>query len=126
MVIARGERCLVLLNRFPYASGHLMVLPTRHVGDFTALDADELTETMQLAQHSVRILTDVMAPSGFNIGLNVGQAAGAGIDEHLHLHVVPRWPGDTNFMPVLNHTNVLPQALAATRDELVARWTAPA
>jgi ATP adenylyltransferase len=122
LVIARGDRCFVILNRYPYASGHLMVLPARHVGELGLLDQEEMTEAMALVQHSVRTLNEVMAPNGFNVGLNLGQAAGAGIDEHIHLHVVPRWLGDTNFMPMLAGTHVLPQALAATRDALVARW----
>lgn len=122
LVIARGAHCFVMLNRFPYASGHLMVLPARHVGDLDLLDHDEMTEAMAFVQHSVRALKKVMSPNGFNVGLNLGQAAGAGIDEHIHLHVVPRWLGDINFMPMLAGTHVLPQALAASRDELVARW----
>lgn len=122
LVIARERSCLVMLNRFPYASGHVMVLPARHVGDFTLLDQAELLDAMRLVQRSVTVLAEVMSPDGFNVGVNLGQAAGAGIDEHLHWHVVPRWVGDTNFMPLLADTNVLPQALQATREELSARW----
>lgn len=102
-----------------------MILPIRHVGDLTALEHDELAEATELVQRSMRILSEVMSPDGFNAGLNIGEAAGAGIDEHLHLHVVPRWLGDTNFMPILADTRVLPEALGATRDELAARWAAP-
>jgi ATP adenylyltransferase len=118
LVLDRGRRCLAMLNRFPYASGHTMVVPYRHVGDLQTLGEEEMGEMMQLAQRMVRVLTAVMSPEGFNIGLNIGEAAGAGIAEHLHLHVVPRWAGDTNFMPVLAGTHVLPQALDATRDAL--------
>ncbi|HWE10962.1 MAG TPA: HIT domain-containing protein [Solirubrobacteraceae bacterium] len=120
LVLDRGRQCFAMLNSFPYASGHTMVVPYRHVGDLLSLGQEELGEIMQLAQRIVRALTAVMSPEGFNIGLNLGEAAGAGIAEHLHLHVVPRWAGDTNFMPVLAETNVLPQALEATRDALAA------
>jgi ATP adenylyltransferase len=120
LVIDRGRRCLTMLNAFPYASGHLMTLPLRHVGALEALESDELTELMSLAQRAVRALREVMRPHGFNLGVNLGTAAGAGIDEHLHLHVVPRWEGDTNFMPLLADTRVLPEALDATRKRLAA------
>jgi ATP adenylyltransferase len=118
LVVERAERCFTMLNAFPYASGHLMTVPFRHVGAFEALEERELSEMMSLAQRSITALTEVMEPEGFNLGLNVGAAAGAGIDDHLHLHVVPRWSGDTNFMPVVGDVHVLPQALTATRDAL--------
>ena len=120
LVLERGAHCFAMLNAFPYASGHAMVVPYRHVGDLLALDEPESAELMALARRSIRALIKVMSPEGFNLGLNIGEAAGAGIAEHLHLHIVPRWAGDTNFMPVLADTHVLPQALAATRDALVA------
>jgi ATP adenylyltransferase len=120
LVLDRGRQCFAMLNRYPYASGHAMVVPYRHVGDLQTLGDDELAGIMQLAQRTARALTAVMSPEGFNIGLNIGEAAGAGIAEHLHLHVVPRWTGDTNFMPVLADTHALPQALDATRDALSA------
>jgi ATP adenylyltransferase len=120
LVLERGERCFTMLNAFPYASGHAMVLPYRHVADLLMLDEDEVREMMLLTQRGQRALTAVMSPQGFNIGLNIGEAAGAGIAEHLHLHIVPRWAGDTNFMPVLADTHVIPQALEATRDALTA------
>lgn len=119
-VIARGETCLTMLNSFPYAPGHLMVAPYRHVGDLDRLEDGELAEIMQLARDGVAALGKAMGPDGFNLGLNLGAVAGAGIAEHLHLHVVPRWSGDTNFMPVLADTSVIPQSLQATRDLLAA------
>jgi len=120
LVLERGERCFTMLNAFPYASGHVMVLPYRHVADLLDLDEAEVGELMGLARRSVRALRAVMSPEGFNVGLNIGEAAGAGIAEHLHLHIVPRWTGDTNFMPVLADTHVIPQALAATGQALVS------
>lgn len=119
-VLERGRRCFAMLNAFPYASGHTMLVPYRHVADLLALDQDELDDLLHLTRRSVRALTAVMSPEGFNVGLNLGEAAGAGIAEHLHMHVVPRWAGDTNFMPVLADTHVLPQALDAARDALTA------
>jgi ATP adenylyltransferase len=120
LVVERGERCFSMLNAFPYASGHVMVLPDRHIADLLDLDEDELHELMALTRRSVRALRAVMSPEGFNVGLNIGEAAGAGIAEHLHLHIVPRWAGDTNFMPVLADTHVIPQALEATRQALAS------
>jgi ATP adenylyltransferase len=107
--------CFTLLNAFPYAPGHLMVAPRRHVSELEALDDRELLELMQLSRRAILALRRAMSPDGFNVGLNLGKVAGAGIADHLHLHVVPRWDGDSNFMPVLADTNVLPQALEATR-----------
>lgn len=117
--IDRTEHCLTILNAFPYAPGHVMVAPVRHVGALEDLGADEMLETMQLAQRAIRAIRQAMTPDGFNVGLNLGKVAGAGIADHLHLHVVPRWSGDANFMPVLADTDVIPQALGATRDVLV-------
>jgi ATP adenylyltransferase len=119
LVVARGDRCLALLNRFPYASGHLMVSPQRHVGELEDLDHGELTELMALTRTCVLGLRGSMRPDGFNVGLNLGRSAGAGIAAHLHQHVVPRWDGDTNFMPVVGKTGVVSQSLDATRDVLV-------
>jgi ATP adenylyltransferase len=120
LVLERGERCFTMLNAFPYSSGHAMVLPDRHVADLLDLGEEEVDELMGLARRCIRALRAVMAPEGFNVGLNLGEAAGAGIAEHLHLHIVPRWSGDTNFMPVLADTHVIPQALEATRDLVTA------
>lgn len=118
-VIERGARCLTLLNAFPYTPGHVMVAPHRHVASLEALDDDELLELMTLARSAIGALREAMMPAGYNVGLNLGTVAGAGIADHLHLHVVPRWDGDTSFMPVLADTHVVPQALAATRQVLV-------
>lgn len=120
LLVERGESCFTVLNAFPYASGHVMVAPYRHVDGLEDLDDGELLELMHLTRRALRALRDAMSPDGFNAGLNLGVEAGAGIADHLHMHVVPRWRGDTNFMPVLADTRVLPQALAATREALVA------
>lgn len=110
-VIRRGSTGLVLLNTFPYNTGHLMVAPYRHTGEIDELGDDELLELMRLAAWSRRILREAMHPDGCNWGLNLGRSAGAGIVDHLHLHVVPRWTGDTNFMPVTAATKVMPHSL---------------
>lgn len=111
LVIARSKSCFALLNSFPYTGGHLMVVPYREVPDFHGLVEDELLDLMLLLRRCQTALTEVMKPDGFNIGVNLGQVAGAGIASHLHVHIVPRWKGDTNFMPVLAETTVLPEAL---------------
>lgn len=113
-VLFRGEAAFVLLNAFPYNTGHLMVAPGRHIGELDELTADERHELMDLTTHSVEILREAMAPHGFNVGMNLGRVAGAGIPGHLHVHIVPRWGGDTNFMPVVGQTKVLPEMLAET------------
>ena len=110
-VITRARTCFAVLNTFPYTGGHLMVVPYRQTADLNDLTDDEMTDLLRLARRCQNALTKVMHPDGFNIGLNLGKVAGAGILEHLHLHVVPRWQGDTNFMPVLANTTVVPQAL---------------
>jgi ATP adenylyltransferase len=112
--IDRSERCLTILNAYPYSPGHVMVAPVRHVGTLEELTPDEMLETMQLARRSILAIRQAMNPDGFNVGFNLGKVAGAGIADHIHLHVVPRWSGDANFMPVLADTNVIPQALYAT------------
>jgi ATP adenylyltransferase len=117
--IDRTEQCLTMLNAYPYAPGHVMVAPVRHVGDLDELTESEMLDTMRLARRAILAVRRAMTPDGFNVGLNLGKVAGAGIADHLHLHVVPRWNGDTNFMPVLGDTNVIPQGLAATRDVLL-------
>ena len=118
LTVGGSERAFALLNRYPYTSGHTMVAPRAHVGDLAALDAGTLAEMMALAQRVVRALQQVYAPHGFNLGLNLGEAAGAGITDHLHLHVVPRWRGDTNFMSVNADVRVLPENLAETQAKL--------
>ena len=122
LVVHRGERAFVLLNRFPYSSGHLMVAPVRHTGDFAGLADEEAIELHRLAAQAQTALVDIYAPDGFNLGWNLGRVAGAGVLDHVHLHVVPRWSGDTNFMPVLADVKVLPEHLAETRRRLAAAW----
>jgi ATP adenylyltransferase len=111
LVIARGRSVFALLNRYPYTGGHLLVVPYREVADLAGLTDDELLDLMHLARRCQEALRRVMHPDGFNLGMNLGRVAGAGILEHVHLHIVPRWNGDTNFMPVLADTTVVPQAL---------------
>ena len=118
MVVFRAEYSFVILNAYPYISGHLMVCPYEHVGDISLLDKKTLNEMMELCVKSKEILADVMNPDGFNIGFNLGASGGAGLEEHLHMHIVPRWIGDTNFMSVLGNTKVVPQALRETADLL--------
>lgn len=122
LVVHRGERAFVLLNKFPYASGHLVVAPYRHGAGFTELDDAEALEAHTLAANGMAALTTVYAPEGYNLGWNVGRAAGAGIPGHAHLHVVPRWAGDTSFMPVLADVRVLPEHLVETRKKLADAW----
>lgn len=110
-VIARDRTCFAMLNSYPYSGGHLMVVPYKQVADFSELTDGELLDLMKLTRRCQNALKKVMKPHGFNVGLNLGQVAGAGIAEHLHIHVVPRWNGDTNFMPVLANTTVIPEAL---------------
>ena len=123
LVVWRGERVFAILNRYPYNSGHLMVAPFVHTGDLTTLDEPVAAELMHATQHAVTILETEYRPHGFNIGMNQGSVAGAGIAPHLHQHVVPRWGGDTNFMPVVARTKVLPQLLRETRDLLAGAWS---
>lgn len=110
-VIARDRTCFVLLNKYPYAGGHLMVVPYKQTPDLQGLTDDELMDLMKLARRCQQALSRVMKPDGFNFGINLGKCAGAGIIEHLHIHIVPRWNGDTNFMPVLANASVVPEAL---------------
>jgi len=117
-ILYQGRRAYVILNAFPYNSGHLMVVPHRHVARPEQLTDEERLEVFHLMTAAMQAVTDVYRPEGYNAGMNLGRAAGAGIDDHLHLHVVPRWVGDTNFMPVLGETKVLPEDLTATYDRL--------
>ena len=110
-IVVRERTCFALLNRYPYNGGHLMVVPYKEVPDLNGLTDDELTELWKLVRRCSNALTAVMKPDGFNIGINLGKVAGAGIAEHLHIHIVPRWNGDTNFMPVIANTGVVPDAL---------------
>jgi ATP adenylyltransferase len=120
LVVARGRTCYALLNAYPYNGGHLMVVPCREVKDFHGLTDDELLELMQLLRRCQSAVQRVMRPDGFNIGVNLGKVAGAGIVEHLHVHLVPRWNGDSNFMPVIAQTSVVPEALRDTAAKLRA------
>jgi ATP adenylyltransferase len=122
VVVRRGREAFVLLNKFPYASGHLMVAPYRHVGDFVELTDVEALEVHRLAGQGIGALAQVYEPQGFNLGWNLGRVAGAGVTDHVHLHVVPRWLGDTNFMPVLADVKVLPEHLAESRRKLAEAW----
>ena len=124
LVVHRGPRAFVLLNRYPYSSGHLMVAPHRHEAELGELSAEEALEVHRLAATAVGVLAETMRPQGFNLGWNLGRVAGAGIVDHVHLHVVPRWAGDTNFMPVLADAKVIPEALEETRRRLAAAWPA--
>jgi len=118
LIVARGSQAFVILNKFPYNNGHLMVVTSRHVGRLADLSADERDELMALTQASEVALARVYQPHGFNIGLNLGKPAGAGVLDHLHVHVVPRWNGDTNFMSVVGETRVLPEELPTTAGRL--------
>jgi ATP adenylyltransferase len=124
-LLARGEVSFVLLNAFPYNPGHLMAAPYRHVGDYEELRPDELAEMMAFAGRAIRAMREESGPHGFNLGMNLGQVAGAGIADHVHLHLVPRWGGDTNFMPVVGQTKVLPELLGETWQRLRPHFSAP-
>jgi ATP adenylyltransferase len=124
LVVARGDTVYAVLNLYPYNSGHLMVVPFRHVADYTDLTDDETAELATYTKQSMQVLRDVSNAQGFNIGMNQGSVAGAGIAPHLHQHIVPRWGGDTNFMPVVARTKVLPQLLGETRTLLAEAWPA--
>jgi ATP adenylyltransferase len=117
-ILHRGERAFVILNAFPYNGGHLMVAPFRHTADLESLSPEEQIEIFSLTRLSVSLLRAAYQPDGFNIGMNLGKVAGAGVADHLHMHVVPRWTGDTNFMPIVAETKVLPESLDQTYDRI--------
>jgi ATP adenylyltransferase len=119
-VVYRGQSVVVMMNLYPYNTGHLMVIPQAHVSTLADVAAEAQFEMMALTTYFTELLSQLMNPDGFNIGLNIGRAAGAGIDDHLHLHLVPRWNGDSNFMPVIGETRVLPEELDDTYDKIVA------
>lgn len=114
LILARGEHCFVIMNAYPYATGHLMVVPYAHLDRLTDLTSEATVEMMELARTAQTVLADAMGPHGFNLGMNQGSAAGAGIEDHLHLHLVPRWSGDTNFMTSTGDVRVMPQSLEET------------
>jgi ATP adenylyltransferase len=118
LIVHRGRLAFVIVNKFPYNNGHLMVVPNRHVPRLADLASDELVEFIQVTQLAERVLTGVYDPQGLNLGLNLGKAAGAGVLDHLHMHIVPRWSGDTNFMSVVGETRVLPEELPRTAERL--------
>lgn len=120
LVVARRKCAFLIMNRYPYAVGHMMAVPYKKTADLAELTDAERLELFELAEHAQRILREVCRAEGFNIGLNLGQCAGAGVADHLHLHIVPRWPGDNNFMPVLADTRVMPEALDALYVKLAA------
>ena len=122
LVVARGDKVYAVLNMYPYNPGHLLVCPYRHVADYTELDEEETAELAAFTRRAMRVVRHASSPHGFNIGMNQGSIAGAGIAAHLHQHVVPRWDGDANFMPVIGRTKVLPQLLGDTRTMLAKAW----
>ena len=122
LVVRRGGLAFALLNRFPYSSGHFMVAPYRHVGVYGELTNDEVLEIHRLATQGIAALGELYKPDGYNLGWNLGRIAGAGVVDHVHLHVVPRWEGDTSFMPVLADVKVMPEHLTETRRRLAAAW----
>lgn len=123
LIVHRGVVAYVVLNLYPYNAGHLLVCPYRHVADYTDLTDDETAEVAELTKHSMRVVRRVSQPHGFNLGINQGNIAGAGISAHLHQHVVPRWGGDANFLPVIGQTKTIPQLLGDTREIFAAAWT---
>ena len=118
LIVARGRLSFVILNLYPYNNGHLMVVPNRHVPNLASMEPDELAELMQLTRRSEIVLTEAYRPQGINVGINLGRPAGAGVADHLHVHLVPRWNGDTNFMTVVGNVRVVPEALDATKAKL--------
>ncbi len=118
LIAHRGDRCFVILNKYPYTNGHLMVAPFEHLATIQNLPPETVAEMMALAQRAISILESKYEPHGYNVGFNQGRVAGAGVEHHIHMHVVPRWGGDTNFMPVLADTRVMPQTLEQTYDAL--------
>ena len=122
----RGERCFVMLNAFPYTNGHVMIAPYEHTADLTALDDATSLELVKTTHRALAALADTYSPDGYNVGLNLGEVAGAGVADHVHLHVVPRWSGDTNFMPIVADTRVMPQSLSDSQTALRAAFSGKA
>lgn len=121
-VIARGENVIVAMNKYPYTHGHLLIIPCRHEADWTKLTTAEISELGLLTQRGLRALAKAFSPQGFNLGVNLGKAAGAGIEQHVHQHIVPRWIGDFNFMPLLSETKVISEHLSSTYDKVKKAW----
>ena len=121
-ILFRGDKNFVIMNSYPYNPGHLMVAPYRHVANLEELNDEERHEHFNMVSQSVRLLKEIFNPTGFNIGMNIGRVAGAGIDDHIHTHIVPRWQGDTNFMPVIADVRVMPEALAETYNKLKGKF----
>jgi len=119
LLLYEGKFCYIIMNKYPYTSGHVLVIPFRHVCDMEETTAEERVEMMELTALCVKVLKKAFAPEGFNIGMNLGKVAGAGVDDHLHIHIVPRWLGDTNFSTVLGEVRVIPEDLAETRNTLL-------
>lgn len=122
LIVARGTTAYVVLNLYPYNAGHLLVCAYRHVADLTELSEEERNEIFDLSAHAMKTLRKVSSPAGFNLGMNQGAISGAGVAEHIHQHIVPRWSGDVNFMPIIGQTKVLPVLLSQTREELAKAW----
>jgi ATP adenylyltransferase len=122
LIVVRGEKSFVILNRFPYTSGHIMILPYKHVPRLNDLDAETRAEMIELVNRGTQVLQEIYNPQGFNIGINIGEAAGAGIEEHIHIHIVPRWSGDTNYMTSIGKTRVVPEPLDETYRQVKSVW----
>ena len=122
LIVARGKTAYVVMNLYPYNAGHVLICANRHVADLTDLNDDERNEILELSAHAMKTIRKVSGADGFNLGMNQGAVSGAGVADHIHQHVVPRWGGDSNFMPLIGQTKVLPQLLAETRAELAAAW----
>jgi ATP adenylyltransferase len=118
LILTSGRLCFAIMNLFPYTTGHCMVAPYRHIGDFTELSTEELSEIMTMTQSILSAIKPALKPEGFNVGFNLGEVAGAGIADHLHMHIVPRWKGDTNFMPVLGEVHIISEHIEKTRDKI--------
>ena len=118
LILLRGEKSFIIMNRYPYNNGHLMIAPKRHVGDLLQLSDGELVEMAEMVKLAIKALKSEYNPDGFNIGLNLGRAAGAGLEDHLHIHVIPRWVGDTNFMPIISETKTIPELLTDSYSRL--------
>ena len=122
LIVARGDRAFVILNRYPYTSGHIMIVPLNHVGTFEKMDEETCTEVMRLIRQGISALDRVYKPDGYNMGANLGASAGAGVKNHIHFHLVPRWGGDTNYMTSIGGTRVLPEDLSETLERLMNAW----